>query len=253
MVVLGDFSVKLVDAETRVPFKEHLGPSGEHYAEIEPETEYFLQVEVLDGETEETVYYVEVFIDGKQVNLYWEIRESDGPRTLGLASQRNGVVTETAWRVVKPQIPDDNQQPNTHDAMMGKVEVYISEAVFNGMEIHRDFAATQQRATMNSSGATAVQTKAALCSTGGTTSTTTSTNLKAYSSYIPGELLQGISINYCTAFGLIHAGVLPKPPLWDFHRMTWGLPKRDTPDHVEEPPVPCKRLKFLLSMPRVQS
>jgi hypothetical protein len=38
--------------------------------------------------------------------------------------------------------------------------------------------------------------------------------------YRKGALLQTITIKYCTAVGLIHAGVLPRPPMWEYARIT---------------------------------
>jgi hypothetical protein len=43
MVQVGDFSVHLVDAETKTPFKEHV-KDGKTYAEVEPDIDYFIAV-----------------------------------------------------------------------------------------------------------------------------------------------------------------------------------------------------------------
>eukprot|EP00957_Ditylum_brightwellii_P023484 1772066-Ditylum_brightwellii.AAC.1 len=37
--------------------------------------------------------------------------------------------------------------------------------------------------------------------------------------YEKGEIMEEFGLFYCTTVGLIYAGVLPKPPLWDHARM----------------------------------
>ena len=47
MVRIGDFSLELVEAESKKAFKEHTGPSPENrvFAEVEPGVEYFMKLE----------------------------------------------------------------------------------------------------------------------------------------------------------------------------------------------------------------
>lgn len=75
-----------------------------------------------------------------------------------------------------------------------------------------------------------VQTKKVLRTGAGTVTRTIKRTLAKR--YVPGVLAQEIRLNYCTALGLIHAGVLPKPPLWVFHRMKHGVVKRSAMDGV---------------------
>jgi hypothetical protein len=35
--------------------------------------------------------------------------------------------------------------------------------------------------------------------------------------YVRGKLIEMITLNYCSTAGLIHADVLPQPPLWKEH------------------------------------
>jgi hypothetical protein len=39
--------------------------------------------------------------------------------------------------------------------------------------------------------------------------------------YADGKLLETITLNNCTTAGLIHAGVLPKPALWEEHQAVY--------------------------------
>ena len=61
---------------------------------------------------------------------------------------------------------------------------------------------------------------------------------------VPGVILEEIKLNYCTALGLIYAGVLPKPPLWDYHRLEHGR-RRDNEEENQTPlsDVPHKKIK----------
>lgn len=40
-------------------------------------------------------------------------------------------------------------------------------------------------------------------------------------SYRSGRLLETVTLRYCSILGLVKAGILPKPPVWDYHRMIW--------------------------------
>ena len=44
MVRQGWFEIELINAETKVPFKEHTHTDGRTYAEVEPDTDYFIHV-----------------------------------------------------------------------------------------------------------------------------------------------------------------------------------------------------------------
>lgn len=46
--------------------------------------------------------------------------------------------------------------------------------------------------------------------------------------YTYGEGIESVRLKYCTAVGLIVEGVLAKPPLWDWARMTQSMKTSDT-------------------------
>jgi hypothetical protein len=46
-------------------------------------------------------------------------------------------------------------------------------------------------------------------------------------SFKRGELLHSVTLKYCTVVGLIQAGLLPKPPLWEFQRLLY--PREESP------------------------
>uniref|UniRef100_A0A6U5L181 Uncharacterized protein n=1 Tax=Corethron hystrix TaxID=216773 RepID=A0A6U5L181_9STRA len=53
----------------------------------------------------------------------------------------------------------------------------------------------------------------------------TNSRVKRYST---GKLVRKMKLNYCTALGLIEIGILPKPPLWDFHRLQFPQEKSNS-------------------------
>eukprot|EP00978_Attheya_sp_CCMP212_P042369 scaffold257005_cov31-Attheya_sp.AAC.1 len=58
--------------------------------------------------------------------------------------------------------------------------------------------------------------------------------------YHPGRCLQTIEVQYCTAPGLIQAGILPKPPMWGGHQKSFSR-KRSAPETPIVTPQKIKR------------
>ena len=56
--------------------------------------------------------------------------------------------------------------------------------------------------------------------------------------YAKGGLLCTITLRYCSTLGLIHAGILPKPPMWDLHRLA-----NPADDNGQEKPKPKSTVK----------
>jgi hypothetical protein len=50
-------------------------------------------------------------------------------------------------------------------------------------------------------------------------------------------LLGKISLNYCSAVGLIHAGILPKPPGFDYQKLAYKKPRQDNWRELSEAKV----------------
>ena len=69
MVVAGNYSVRLVNAETKEAFKEHKAPDGKIYAEIEPGVDYFIEIEVVGGDPGHVSYWNST-VDGKEFSYY---------------------------------------------------------------------------------------------------------------------------------------------------------------------------------------
>jgi len=264
MVALGCFSAQLVDAETKRSFREHVGPHGQYYVETEPDAEYFIQIQVLCGETADKEYNVMYFIDGQDLGVYTQISENDGPHLVGLCSRENGVTIKKAIRCVSPtkatastavataaiQSTTNNSSLSPPIAMMGMVTVKFSQAICTGKvkKRQRNYNASQSLASKNSppnhTTTVGAQKKKMLRSAEG--SATLTSNERGRKKFKPGLLLQEINLHYCTALGLIYAGVLEKPPLWDMHTNNKSNNTRVKREENGDSVVPhhsCKRVK----------
>ena len=245
MVAVGCFSVRLVEAQTKTPFVEHFGgPNNQYYAEVEPGSEYFIQVQVLFGETKDKEYNVKYFVDGQDLGFYTQLCENDGHHWVGLCSRENGQTTKTAIRCVSPKLNSSNNNAastGSHHplappaAMMGRVTVKFSEAIPTGRakKKQRNYDRNQVLAESTirippSTTNNGSQKKKLLRSSEGTSTVTSSETGRL--TFKAGALLQEINVHYCTALGLIHAGVLEKPPLWDLHHRSTKREVKDEPD-----------------------
>ncbi|CAB9509744.1 expressed unknown protein [Seminavis robusta] len=100
MVVVGGFSVRLVEALTKTPFLE-LAHNGTIYAEVEPDAEYLIEVEYVGDDIEGTVLY-EWTVDGKEVDFQKTLDRSSPPYLIGLPYRdEEGVRKKVAWRFAK--------------------------------------------------------------------------------------------------------------------------------------------------------
>lgn len=272
MVVVGTFSAKLVNAETNKPFQEHLGKRGEVYAEVEPDCEYFIQVEVLGGSMKKKrCFQVAIDLDQSTHHQLLESRtitnRKSGPALIGMLSRENGRMVNKAFALHNPGVKYNADLKVDTCAPIGSVTVQISKAVYDGCHEPTEFKARIIPAKKHLevpyeygvfSGKKFLRsTEGTLCTSPLISSTKRSSSSQVVTpekplakrrkmvmqnapSYRPGTLLQEINIHYCTALGLIHAGVLDKPPMWDLFRkqQAYGKQSLNLPR-----PNPTKRIK----------
>lgn len=134
MVVVGSFKVELVEAATKIPFKEH-SKDGSTYVEAEPDAEYFMSV--LKMSKTETDVHCACSVDGGAVTGlagYPKDHISTEPLYFGIRSDRDGEShsTQTALKFVKPQITHGSTNANSNSLLMGKVEVLLRELTYTG-------------------------------------------------------------------------------------------------------------------------
>ena len=220
MVVVENFSVRIVNAEDKEPFKEHSGPGGKGFAEVEPELEFFIEVQVTGGDPN-AVYYCRFSVDGTRLNYCKPMTIRDGKYHAGIWSREGGVDKQRAFKLRRPTFSKAGESVS-RGGLMGFVEVDISVATVAGTYTPvTDVAETSIEPAKVSAGLSHGQNKKVLRSGEGSLSIAGKAIAHTtLTSYAAGEHLHTITIHYCTALGLVQAGVLSKPrDMWEEARM----------------------------------
>jgi hypothetical protein len=250
MVQQGDFSVHLVDAETLHPFQEHSTFSNgthRHYVEVEPNAEYFIQVQSHRPSEHDQSFLCTFEVDshdlGIQKRLHGQRISYAGiwNRT-GLTSTFRALQVKTADQTTKSSPSDNNNNNESDDHFwIGSVQVQFYEAIVKGVETVKDHKSLWKAAKASSC---SIKGKKAVASSSGTKIREKKIHKRRRTRYSPGKLLETVTLNYCTASGLIHAGVLPKPSLWEDHRARY--PASNAPEsEVDESEVIVDQVRSL--------
>ncbi|CAB9516857.1 expressed unknown protein [Seminavis robusta] len=231
MVVIDNYSVRLVHAETKEPFKEHSGPDGKVYTEVEPDVEYFIQVAVVG--TMDEVFLFDYFVDGQELSYNTACELGDGYQYCGILSIEKGISKMQALCFRRPPrnllIQNQDTNDDTTHAWMGEIQVDVSKAMEGEMlPIEQVPADTVDVEAVDAGGIT--ENKVLRSGQGSYSHVQEAPSEAPH--YGTGEFLQTITIHYCTAVGLIHVGVLPKPDLWTFARMNKPYDNKRTNDNT---------------------
>ena len=204
MVKVGDFTVELVEADTKVPFKEHTAPDGQVYAEVEPDMDYFISLRTDVGGV--LMKYV---VDGVKLGYQTNFQNSNAGSACyrGSLERRGGKETMTALHFNKTR-----QEAGAQSNMLtGKVEVKIYSLGDKYYQEPHDYVSTSLTADFTLGGKKCIKT-----TTNGSHSFDTTPKGRTASSklvnYRRGDHLRTITLNYCTAFGLIYHKILSPPP-----------------------------------------
>ncbi|CAB9512938.1 expressed unknown protein [Seminavis robusta] len=223
MVVKGRFSVEVVNAVTKIPFKEHVSRCGEHYAEVEPEAEYFLRVDVggQPRRRDNEEVYIDFEVDGVDLDYCIFMTPKDEPYLCGSYEQSNGRAIDCALQFVTPQRSKTTSASSSPAVgKEGTISVSFHTAVFDGMEIREDFKSTEVASAWSGAGARKVKSNCKVVRSGqGAFAHEYEVSTGLCKRFRPGKHLETIYLKYCTALGLIHAGILPQPPIWELARM----------------------------------
>ena len=213
MVTSKSVSVSLVDATTLEPFKEHHASDGNVYAEVEPKVEYFVRVK---NESTTLRVFCSIFVDGNYLG-YDSTLPPDSQGDKGIWSRCNGIETMKALRF---ELPSDIAESSDHETFStGSVEVRVFEAGSSYEKFATDFASSWSKSTGDNPVPESLKGKAVNSGKGSSTFQSYKMNKNdSFVFYEKGRLLTSIKLWYCTAVGLIHVGVLPKPPAWDLLR-----------------------------------
>eukprot|EP00587_Corethron_hystrix_P007842 CAMPEP_0113316382 /NCGR_PEP_ID=MMETSP0010_2-20120614/11679_1 /TAXON_ID=216773 ORGANISM="Corethron hystrix, Strain 308" /NCGR_SAMPLE_ID=MMETSP0010_2 /ASSEMBLY_ACC=CAM_ASM_000155 /LENGTH=268 /DNA_ID=CAMNT_0000173085 /DNA_START=5 /DNA_END=812 /DNA_ORIENTATION=- /assembly_acc=CAM_ASM_000155 len=231
------FSVQLIDADTRVPFKEHTGNDGKIYVEVEPEKEYFIKASS-SLDPKKTKVRVTCAVDEEELGYYnclWQYSKNTVYN--GYAARKNGKTIETSLKFAKTKVCRDPNSDLISQLLMGKVAVTFSEAIPDGKDDVNDFETnlSEENVAPSSKG---VHTKKV---------NDLDTYLEGEAddiTYKEGTCLAKIELDYCCTLGLIRHNILPKPPLWDFHRLMQSKERTDAEDSSHLLKIEPKRLKI---------
>jgi hypothetical protein len=201
MVVQGDFTILLVNADSKEPFKEHT-KNGKVYVEAEPGAEYFISVQRTGNATAEDrvlAYFVdEVDLNFRRTFL-GDLSMSE-PKLEGFWSRTDGVESSRALKFFAGE---------GSECVTGKVEI----KVFEGLDPRKlgffDFC-VQARLTAAAVGLS--QVPQMVCEAG--------------------KLVRTITLHYGSVPELIEAGVLRKP---DDRMSLRGLTNKRCADGAAQP------------------
>jgi hypothetical protein len=245
MVKEGLFTVQLVEAKSKAPYKEFT-KDGSTFVEVEPDAEYWIRVEKEQGTDEEIAAYgMHLAIDG--VNLGFRVdwfRDKRPPRYLGLWERKSGSHTYKALRFYEPSYKPDpltEFSVESYVERMGRIDVMIHKADLENVTARsggdRDvicpFASMELREMTVSLDVDNITREKHVMSHIGTDCALISCNPNTSPKYGHAELLKSISLRYCSTVGLIRAGLLVKSDTFD----ATHTPKKNE-DH--QPPAPTK-------------
>jgi hypothetical protein len=246
MVIQAGFRVELVEAKTKKPYKEHTSKDGKVYVEAEPDAEYFVSVQKITKISEKHCLYVP-YVDDQ--SLGWQGKAAgEGiatkPTYFGLCQDAQGVLSSIALKFVKPSYVNRNDSKNSSPPtqLFGKVEVKVYEAgaAYDNKKImHQDTSVSLSRPTV-AVGNAGNETKKNLRSSEGC-EILRGMGRKTGAQWKRKGIIDVITLNYCSAVGLINVGVLVKPDIYAWHRMT-NPGKRRTAAMDDTPIVPPKRI-----------
>jgi hypothetical protein len=207
MVKKGFMSLQLVNAETNLPFPEHRGPDGKDYVEVEPNAEYWIRIQ---SDEQNGKFICSFKVDGKDLGYHktchgcqhsdagiWTLTGTQGSQQSLKVKPLHGVAGATFY--------------------IGKVKVNFYET---GLKTARPKEPTNHVNKWKGKPSPGKGGEKAVASQVGTVVCKTSKSNSSFR-YERGPLLQSITLQYCTAVGLIHVGVLPKPTSWEYHRMRY--------------------------------
>ena len=212
MVQIGDFSLQLVEAKSEVPFVEHTGPAPENlvYAEVEPDVEYFIKI----ISHREGWVRVDLYVDGSYLGYasYIGKEQYDYDRCMqGHRQVGNGEATITALRFKKASTKSADLAAPTQSSQnmwTGKVEAKFYQL---GKQIVDRPMEDDASCFLDESHASNMGQKGVATTKGEFVGFKRKVDERAIS-YEGGTWLASITLNYCTAAGLIARKILTPPP-----------------------------------------
>lgn len=219
MVRKGNFELRLIYADTKVPFKEHAHTDGKVYAEVEPKVEYYFQVR--SHHHKQVIFKYEV--DGKSLRYKHKVKRGYHDwSTRGLLHREEGRQYFTALKFNSLyrglNHADDSDDNSDHGHWTGFVKLKVFEYIPNGHKFkeknRKDFESTWYPDTeaiekgLNMS----KHEKACYSVEGLTKRKARPIKKKKTRDYKRGSLLESVTLHYCSTVGLIAAKVFTPTP-----------------------------------------
>lgn len=215
MVAKGKYIVELVEAKGKAPFKEHQGDDGKRHAEVEPDVECCIKVQVLKGKEDKGLPVVtEHEVDGENLgyNLAWD-NESFSYTGHWKHNEKDDTATDGPLRFERLAGPSATSGSCSDQMRLGSLCVNFFEEEKEGEETTSDTPS----ATEAPSGTGNVK-KMVRSGKG-----SSSTNPHTQQDFRKGAFLDSITIHCGTVLGLIHAGVIGA---WENARLQAPLQER---------------------------
>ena len=207
---VGDFTVELVAADTKQPFTEHTAPDGQVYAEVEPDVDYFIALRSDVGGVKMS-FAVDGLSLGYSSNFTTPIKAAVYKGSWETKGCRGSQEVTRALRFSKTR-QEVGVKPNT---LTGKIEVTVSELGEQYYKDATDFTSATLTANSTLGGKKCVKTTTVGSRNSFVRTPTNRTTDNKIIRYKKGKHLCTITLNYCSAFGLIYNKILPPPP--DYH------------------------------------
>lgn len=219
MVIVNHFQVQLVSAEDdTTPFKEHT-KGEETYVEVEPDAEYFIAMSQVRPSSDHL--YCEVWVDGKNKIMSLAFRNnrvSPSPRLCGILSRSNGISTSKALKFVPASFQSVGIQAASTMIGTGQISLKVYRGVYLGIENQaRSSSSSLEKPSIVYDASSPATTKKMRLRSG--EGSQIRQKRRSTGKYVRGEYLYAIVLHYCATPGLIAAGILSKPPLWESQRI----------------------------------
>jgi hypothetical protein len=221
MVKKRHLTVEFVHAETRVPFQEHTASDGKEYAEVEPDVDYYIRIARNDsGPTDSLQVHLE--LDGERFSG-WHNLPRGTEAIKGISSKNGNRKTKRAlrfhlqesWESSKSGAPwfgclkvkvydtiDRGMVKKYHDDQTDATSRKSSSGRWEGGTVDGNISKTMKKVVRSVEGRHAVVKRMSPVAIG----------TSYVRDIVKGRKLETIELYYCTALGLVRAGVLPKPP-----------------------------------------
>jgi hypothetical protein len=241
MVKFDEFALEIINAETNEPFKEHKCPTtGKIYVEVEPDAEYFVQLSY----DRNALIMARCEIDGEDLGYIVHLEKES--YKCGLWRRCSGKTIMTALKFSKTSSLHQNAARQTRPLpWTGIIKASYNEAInptfTYGLPDHTSTWSGGNVACTRGDGSDLISQKGVKSQSGNIIDVHQKLSASnAYTQYRPGRCLRTIEVQYCTAPGLIQAGILPKPPMWDSHQKSFPR-KRSAPEIPIVSPQKIKR------------